>query len=68
MASFALDLECKRGYFGKGLTHMANYKIICSNEEALVSDDLIKKSDAEINKTIPSAAAGMVIYTARDIK
>lgn len=47
---------------------MANYKMINSNEEALVSDDLIKKSDEEINKAIPSAAAGMVIYTARDIK
>lgn len=47
---------------------MANYKMINSNEEALVSDDLIKKSDEEINKAILSAAAGMVIYTARDIK
>lgn len=39
-------------------------KKIYRKAEALVSDGLIGSSDAEINKALPEAEAGMVIYTA----
>ena len=39
-------------------------KNIYKHNEALVSDGLIGSSDAEINKALPDAEAGMVIYTA----
>lgn len=39
-------------------------KMIYTNEEALVSDDLINQSDDAINKALPYSRAGMVIYTA----
>ncbi len=41
---------------------MAEYKKIYGYDEVLVSDELIQKSDAEIDAAIPDVRAGMIIY------
>lgn len=43
---------------------MADYKMIYSIDEALVSDELINGGDANINAALPNSKAGMMIYSA----
>ena len=43
---------------------MAEYKKIYGYDEVLVSDELIQKSDAEIDAAIPDVRSGMIIYNA----
>ncbi len=43
---------------------MVDYKKIYGYDEVLVSDELIQKSDAEIDAAIPDVRSGMIIYNA----